>query len=391
VHLNPKSGRWIPDHSWLQRHSNLAIALNIWRYYQATEDTEFLSYHGAEVLLEIARFFASITSYNQELGRYEILRVMGPDEYHEAYPDSEEEGLNNNSYTNVMVVWLLVHARKIIDLLSDYRREEICQKLGLDQQELDRWDDISRKMRVVFHGDGIISQFEGYDELLEFDWEGYRQKYGNIHRLDRILEAEGDTANRYKLSKQGDVLMLFYLFSAETLAGLFEHMGYDFDSEIIPRNVEYYMHRTSHGSTLSRIVHSWVLARSDRSHAWKFFVQALESDVADVQGGTTQEGIHLGAMSGTVDLLQRAYTGIDLLHNRLCVNPCLPEELARLRLRMRFRGHLLMIEITHDKLTVESLKAHIGPLEIGVGDRVETIEAGGTREFPLTGGRLESG
>jgi hypothetical protein len=34
-------------------------------------------------------------------------------------------------------------------------------------------------------------------------------RYGNIQRLDLILEAENDSANRYKVSKQADVLMLF--------------------------------------------------------------------------------------------------------------------------------------------------------------------------------------
>ncbi|MEZ5582228.1 MAG: hypothetical protein R3F37_05080 [Candidatus Competibacteraceae bacterium] len=56
-----------------------------------------------------------------------------------------------------------------------------------------------------------MSQFEGYEDLQELDWQAYREKYGDIHRLDRILEAEGDSANRYKLSKQADLLMLFYL------------------------------------------------------------------------------------------------------------------------------------------------------------------------------------
>ncbi len=391
VHLNPKSGRWIPDHSWLQRHSNLAIAFNIWQYYQATLDTEFLSYHGAEVLLEIARFFANITSFNKDLDRYEILRVMGPDEYHEAYPDAEEAGLNNNGYTNVMVVWLLIHAIKVLDLMSDYRREELCERLELTQEEIDHWDDISRRMRVVFHGDGIISQFEDYDKLLEFDWEGYRKKYGDIHRLDRILEAEGDSANRYKLSKQGDVCMLFYLFSTEALQRLFKHMGYDFDPEMIPRNVDYYMQRTSHGSTLSRIVHSWVLARSDRSHSWRFFIQALESDIGDVQGGTTKEGIHMGAMAGSVDLIQRSYMGIEVRDYALWLNPCLPDELKRLRLRIRFQGHLLMLETTHDTLSVTTIKPKSGPIRVGIGGKLETIEAGQTREFPLAGGRLAAG
>jgi HAD superfamily hydrolase (TIGR01509 family) len=34
-------------------------------------------------------------------------------------------------------------------------------------------------------------------------------RYGNIQRLDLILEGENDSANRYKVSKQPDVLMLF--------------------------------------------------------------------------------------------------------------------------------------------------------------------------------------
>ena len=60
VHLNPLSGRWLPDTSHLQRHVGLAVAYNIWQYYQATGDLEFLADHGAETLLEIARFFAGL-------------------------------------------------------------------------------------------------------------------------------------------------------------------------------------------------------------------------------------------------------------------------------------------------------------------------------------------
>ncbi len=118
-------------------------------------------------------------------------------------------------------------------------------------------------MRVCFH-DGVISQFEGYELLEELDWEAYRRKYGDIQRLDRILEAEGDSPNRYKLTKQADVVMLFYLLSADELAGLLERLGYDYDDQLIPRNIEYYEPRTSHGSTLSRVVHSWMHARGDR-------------------------------------------------------------------------------------------------------------------------------
>src|SRR5678815_3075811 len=161
---------------------------------------------------------------------------------------------------------------------------------------------MSRRIFVPFH-DGVISQFEGYADLNELDWEAYRDMYGDIGRLDRILEAEGDTTNRYKLSKQADVLMLFYLLSSQELWAVFERLGYAFDpQEDVQRNVDYYLSRTAHGSTLSRVVTAWVLARLDRGRSWEQMAAALESDVADVQGGTTREGIHLGAMAGTVDI-----------------------------------------------------------------------------------------
>jgi trehalose/maltose hydrolase-like predicted phosphorylase len=83
-------------------------------------------------------------------------------------------------------------------------------------------------MFVPFH-DGYISQFEGYEALLELDWEHYRARYGNIQRLDLILESEDDSTNRYRLSKQADVLMLFYLFSADELEDLLRRLDYPFD------------------------------------------------------------------------------------------------------------------------------------------------------------------
>ncbi|HET7519005.1 MAG TPA: HAD-IA family hydrolase, partial [Actinomycetes bacterium] len=92
LHLNPKSGRWLPDHSHLQRHVNIAIAYNAWQHYLITAGNGFLRFVGAELLVEIARFWASVSTFNAEEGRYEILGVMGPDEYHEAYPDADRPG-----------------------------------------------------------------------------------------------------------------------------------------------------------------------------------------------------------------------------------------------------------------------------------------------------------
>jgi alpha,alpha-trehalase len=50
VHLNPNSGNWLPDNSQLQRHINIAVGYNVWQYYEATGDIEFLAFYGAEML-----------------------------------------------------------------------------------------------------------------------------------------------------------------------------------------------------------------------------------------------------------------------------------------------------------------------------------------------------
>jgi beta-phosphoglucomutase family hydrolase len=383
LNLNPRSGRWVPDHTYLQRHVGSAIAWNVWQYFQVTYDVEFLQFYGAELLLEIARFWASIATFNGERGRYEIRGVMGPDEFHDGYPDSPTPGLNNNAYTNVMAVWVLLRALDVLDLLPDIRRAELTAELGLSAEETARWDDISRRMFVPFHEDGIISQFEGYEALAELDWEGYRRRYGNIQRLELILEAENDSANRYKASKQADVLMLFYLFSADELGELFRRLGYAFEYETIPRNIAYYDRRSSHGSTLSRVVHAWVLARSDRRRAMAYYAEALQSDVNDIQQGTTAEGVHLGAMAGTVDLVQRVSTGIEVTGDVLRLNPRLPQELARLDMRIRYRGHSLDLRLTRDALTVRGHEPGAAPIKLGIKDGVYEFAGGSTRVFKL--------
>ncbi|WP_119168409.1 glycoside hydrolase family 65 protein [Algihabitans albus] len=388
VHLNPKSGRWLPDNSQRQRHVNAAIAYNVWQYVQATDDMEFLSAYGAEMLLEIARFWASICERDGGGERWVIDGVMGPDEYHDAYPGQEDGGLRNNAYTNVMVSWLLRRAREVIDRVPFHDRDELCERLRLGDDELARWEEIANGLTLCFHededGQPVISQFEGYGDLLEFDWVGYAAKYGDIQRLDRILEAEGDTPNRYKLSKQADVLMLFYLFSARELRELIEGMGYTWDDRLIERTIAYYSARTSHGSTLSRVVESWVMARIDRRRSWQLFCQALKSDVSDIQGGTTAEGIHLGAMAGTVDLVQRGYTGLELADDVLWFDPRLPDELSHLEMELRYRGHFLQIDVGRDRLRIVASNHVAKPIRIGFDGRIYDISHGEELEFALS-------
>jgi trehalose/maltose hydrolase-like predicted phosphorylase len=388
LHLNPRSGHWLPDRSALQRHIGLAVAYNTWRYHEATEDVDFLDRHGAEMLLDVATFWADAATYDPVDDRYDLCGVMGPDEYHDGVPWSEAPGVDDNAYTNVMASWVLTRALECLDRLPPGRRGELLDDLGLGAADLERWDHVSRRLRLCWHagddGGAVLSQFRGWDRLEELDWAGYRARYGDIRRLDRILEAEGDSPNRYKLSKQADVLMLFHLLTADEFYAVLDRLGYPHDRRTIPRTVAYHLDRTCHGSTLSELVHSWVLARSDRRRAWRCFLDALESDIADVQGGTTPEGIHLGAMAGTVDLLQRGFTGLETRGDVLGLDPYLPDALTGLRFRIHYRRHPdVAVSVTHDTVTVGVGPGRDAPLPVRVRDADHVLGPGGCLEVPL--------
>lgn len=379
VHLNPQSGRWLPDASARAHHVGLAVAYNTWQNYQVSGDRQFLVDYGTEMLVEIARFWVGLANFDTSLGRYTIRGIIGPDEFHSGYPGREYDGIDNNAYTNVMAVWVIVRAMEALDLLPLRDRLELVAKLGLTTQERERWDHVSRRMFVPFH-DGVISQFEGYSELAELDWEGYRQRYDNIQRLDRILEAENDSVNNYKASKQADALMLFYLLSSEELLGLFGRLGYHFAPAQIPKTVDYYLARTSDGSTLSAVVHSWVLARANRANALEYFQQVLDSDITDIQGGTTAEGIHLAAMAGSIDLLQRCFTGLETRDDRLILSPQWPEGLGPIEFPFVYRGHRLHLELSGRRATLTAESGGAGPIDVECRGRIHQLMPGSTIE-----------
>ena len=385
VHLNPVSGLWEPDLSRNQRHVNAAIFYNIWHYFQTAHDQAFLRDYGAEMMLEITRFWASIAHFNPERERYEIHGVMGPDEFHDKYPDALQGGLRNNAYTNVMVAWLCDIAGQLLPLLPASRAKALRMRLGLGDDELAVWQDMSRRMFVPFFGDGIISQFEGYEDCEELDWDAYRAKYGNIQRLDRILRAEGKDPNRYKVTKQADVVMLFFLFRHQELREILGRLGYDYRADTLTRNVEYYDRRTSHGSTLSFVTHAGVLAAIDPESSWDRFLVALHSDADDVQGGTTKEGIHMGVMSGTLELMQRNYAGMRVYDGVLHFGPQLPSALDSLSFSVQFRGTPIQVTLTSDRLT---LAAHpeggSRPVRVGVRDDVRELRPGDRTVFDLS-------
>ena len=172
MHLNPRSGRWMPG-----RHAPSAAR----RCGRRVQHLAVLRGHlrprvharttAPRCILDIARFWASVATFDAADGRYHIRGVVGPDEYHTRYPDADRPGLDDNAYTNVMAAWTLRAARSALDAISEDRREELFAQLRMTDDDAHRFEEVAAKMYVPFLDDGDHRQFEGYDDLQELDWE----------------------------------------------------------------------------------------------------------------------------------------------------------------------------------------------------------------------------
>lgn len=377
LHLNPVSGKWGDDYSSLQRHVSLAIAYNVWEYFHATHDKEFLIQYGAELFLDICLFWTGLAQKDPETGRYHISGVMGPDEFHEKYPDSDKGGLRDNAYSNLMTAWALRTAYKIREIIGEEEFVRIARIIGLEEEEWKRWHDISRNLNLCINSEGIIAQYDGYFDLKELDWDYFRNKYGNVHRMDRLLKAEGMSPDEYKVAKQADTLMIFYNLYPQEVTSLLQEMGYSLPEDYIHRNLKYYLGRTSHGSTLSRIVHA-KLARmvGEDQLGWQLYREALTSDYIDIQGGTTAEGIHAGVMAGTLWIALSVYAGLDLRGDVPAFHPALPAHWERIQFSFLFRNVRYHVHLSHQILEITAASVTTDKLPVFIRQQKVWLEPG---------------
>ncbi len=372
IHLNPLSGEWGDDYSSLQRHISLAIAYNTWNYYHATGDMEFMEQYGAELLLDICKFWASKSKLDDGDGKYHIHKVMGPDEFHESLPGSGVGGLTDNAYSNIMVSWMLDKAFRLLDVMESKEKDRILKALALSTVDLEKWKSIMHGLALHISHEGIVEQFKGYFGLDELDWDHYQEKYADIHRLDRILKAEGLSPDDYKLAKQADFLMSFYNLGTDEVSRIIETLGFTLPEEYARNNFNYYIQRTSHGSTLSKLVHArlaWEIGLQDKG--WELYMDALRSDLVDIQGGTTGEGVHCGVMAGTVYDVLASFAGLDLHGDVPRLDPQLPFHWKGLKFQFIFRGTRYKVSISENEVKIsiknsgkEKIKVHLCGNEI---------------------------
>ncbi|MFC4167619.1 glycoside hydrolase family 65 protein [Teichococcus aestuarii] len=372
---NPLSGRWMEDHTRLQRHVGAAIALNVWRYCEATGDEDFLARHGAALMLEIARFWAGAARHDPAADRYDILGVAGPDEYHTAWPGAAEPGLRNNAYTNVMAAWTLRHAREALERLPAARRQALCQAMGLEGRELAHWEHVSRRLRLVFRDDGTLLPFEGFDRLRPLDLQAMAEAHPG-QRLDWVLECQGGSTNSYQVMKQADTLMLPFLLSWQELAGTLEGMGYAMTAEQWRRTAAHDLARTTHDSSLSNLAFAGALARLDPAASLRFFKAAMKPEHDPSSASSVAEGPHLGAYGGAFLVLQHHYLGLHLERDGLMLDPAPPPGLTPVRFGLDCRFGRFALAWTGSALRLCADPANRAPVRVSHSGGVQALAPG---------------
>ena len=86
-------------------------------------------------------------------------------------------------------------------------------------------------------------------------------------------------------------------------------------------------------------------------------------------------------MAGTVDFIQRCYTGLVTRGDVLWLNPGLPDDLAALTMMVRYRGHALDLRFTPDAVNVWARASSATSIKIGMRDAVYELKAGDARRF----------
>lgn len=317
----------------IEQHISADVAFAVWQYYMATKDQDFMDRYGYEIILDTARFWASRLEWKEDKGRYEITDVIGPDEY--------KEHVNNNAYTNYLACYNMKLARVILATLKADNRalyQTLSEKLALDGLDEKLEERISNMyLPTPGEGDGIIAQFEGYFDLEYLDLSKYK---ASSEVLTIYNDFSPEQINHYQVSKQGDLVVLFYLL--EDL----------FPEDIKRKNYLFYEERTLHDSSLSKCTHG-VVANDLGMHeeAYRFYQGASKVDLGQ-EMKSSDAGIHSAAMGGIWQVAVLGFGGVRVCGDQLRIHPSLPEEWSNLSFRVVWRGSGLRIHVTHNEVQI---------------------------------------
>ncbi|MFH0762608.1 MAG: glycosyl hydrolase family 65 protein [Candidatus Omnitrophota bacterium] len=347
-----------------EHHITADISYALYKYYLVTGDEKFMREYGYEIIFETARFWACRSTFNKKTKKYEIKRVIGPDEFH--------LDVNNNAYTNIMAKWNLITAYKLFTRIKK-AQPSFCRllqrKLGLKDSEIKDWKKIAPLLSQNINRGRIIEQFDGYFRLkkaavAETDENG-------IPTISPRLKTQH--LDKTQFVKQADALMLIYLLSDV----------YSLKTKLA--NYNFYIQRTLHKSSLSPSIHAIIACIcSDLQRAYSLFNLSLRMDISNLYNNT-REGIHGASLGGTWQAVIFGFAGVSINREKLCINPRMPHSWKKIVFSLFWKADMIQLELTNNTIGVKAVSPKKKKLDLGIFDKTASLRPNKKYLFKRTG------
>jgi kojibiose phosphorylase len=365
------TGRKVRNHfnDW-QIHISPDIVYAIWRYYQATDDWDFIITYGAEIVFEVARFLFSHAYFKKEKNRYEFVRLLGPDEYH--------ENVDNNAFTNYQAHFALDKAVTIFKLMKESVPEqlsEMCARLDLNEGDAADWQEMVALLYLPKPNTEslVIEQFDGFFELEDISPNDLRKR---LIDPDEYWGWPNGIAVHAQVLKQADVLQLLAIHDI-------------FPREVNRANYDYYEPRTEHGSSLSPSMHSIVASKAgDTEDAYRYFMEAATIDLYNmskkvVSGGSFLGGIHTAACGAVWQTIVNGFAGFRVNGRQLVFQPALPKNWNSVTFRLTFRANQFTFKLMKSQFEIQGHANNAEKVAIKVNEQLKNVEPGEKVTFRL--------
>lgn len=313
---------------FIEQHITSDIVYAVYTYYKLTDDQDFMDQYGYEMILDTAIFWSSRFEWDEERQVFGINNVIGPDEY--------KEHVNNNAFTNYMAKFTIDLALEYYQKLEDKNPEllkSLNEKLGFDERKEKIEERLSKLYLPIPREDGVIPQDDTYLEKAIIDLTKYKNQ---SHVGSLFQDYNLDQVNNIQVSKQADIMILFYL--RESL----------FSKEVKEANWNYYEPKTLHDSSLSLSTHSIIASDiHDYDLSYDLFRRATHIDLGPNMK-TSDHGIHAASLGGIWQCIVNGFVGLRLVGEHVRIEPNLPKAWKSVKLPINLLGIETVITVTKE-------------------------------------------
>lgn len=318
-----------------QIHISADVAYAVYAYYERTGDEELLFHGGLETMLACAEFYYSYSYYSHTKKRYELLDVLGPDEYHER--------VNNNAFTNYLAHYTVTKTLELCGLLNDRdrgRTENILRKFPDGFTDTLR-DWVQNLYLPRCNEKGILEQFDGYFRHEDVTVETVRKR---LVVPNEYWGGSTGVATATRVIKQADAVMLLDLLPEY------------FSAEALRANYQFYLPYTEHGSSLSACMYALAACRIGKTdEAWEWFLKTAEIDLV---GGGKQwageiyiGGTHPAANGGAWLTAVSGFAGLVYRNGKMTFSPALPRQISEISFSSIENNTRYAVTVTHQGVT----------------------------------------